>query len=144
MVVRVDFALGASNRFRTTCEVVRKQYLAGRKLIIFHSEARELQRFDRMLWGFEPTAFVPHVMITDALASQTPVWLCQDPQHLPNTPPPEQWLINLDSNGPPLPSTFQRILEIVSHQEFDKQQARQRWRQYQQHGYDVRSHHLSA
>lgn len=142
MLVRVDFALGASNRFRTTCEVVRKQYLAGRKLIIFHSELRELQRFDRMLWGFEPTAFVPHVMITDALATQTPIWLCQDPQHLPSTPQAEQWLINLDPNGPPLPSQFHRILEIVSNQEVDKQQARQRWRLYQQQGYNLHSHHL--
>lgn len=142
MPIRVDFALGASNRFRTACEVVRKQYLAGRKLIIFHSDSRELQRFDRLLWGFEPTAFIPHVMITDALAAQTPIWLCQEATQLPSTPHAEQWLINLDPHGPPLPSQFQRILEIVSEQESDKQLARQRWRRYQQQGYDVRGHHL--
>lgn len=142
MLVRVDFALGASNRLRTACEVVRKQYLAGRKLIIYHSDPQELQRFDRMLWGFEPTAFIPHVLITDALAEQTPVLLCQDPKHLPSITDAQQWLINLDPSGPPLPSLFSRILEIVSHQEADKQQARQRWRLYQQQGYDVRSHHL--
>lgn len=142
MVVRVDFALGASSRLRTACEAVRKQYLAGRRLIIYHSDSKELQRFDRMLWGFEPTAFVPHVLITDAKAALTPIWLCQDAAHLPAQTDTNQWLLNLCAQGPPLPSQFSRILEIVSHQETDKQQARQRWRLYQQQGYNLHSHHL--
>ena len=143
MTVRVDFAFGAPNRLRTTCDVVRKHYLAGRKLIIYQSDPKELKRLDSLLWGFEPTAFVPHVMINDPLAVQTPVLLCQQPQDLPATVAPELWLINLNLMGPPLPSAFSRILEIVSHQEDDKQAARQRWRLYQQKGYDVRAYNLS-
>ncbi len=143
MSVRVDFALGASNRLRTACEVVRKQYLAGRQLVVFHSDPNELQRFDRLLWGFEPTAFIPHVLITDPLAKQTPILLCQDPKHFPTAPSAQQWLINLDPHGPPLPSAFSRILEIISDKEVEKQQGRQRWRQYQQQGYNLHSHQLN-
>lgn len=142
MSTRVDFALGASNRFRTACEVVRKQYLAGRQLIVFHTDSRALQRFDHLLWGFEPTAFVPHVMIQDKAVAHTAVLLCQDPQLLPSAPSENQWLLNLAPTTPPLPTAFTRILEIVSHQEQDKQYARQRWRQYQQHGYTLRNHQL--
>lgn len=145
MSPRVDFAFGAPNRLRTACQVVRKHYLAGRKLIIYHSDPRSLQRFDRMLWGFEPDAFVPHVLVDHPLAAQTPILLSsQDPlphhQALPN----QAWLLNLDSHCPPSASHFQRILEIVSEQEQDKQAARQRWRQYQQWQYDVRAHQINS
>lgn len=143
MTVRVDFAFGAPNRLQTTCDVVRKQYLAGRKLIIYQSDPQELTRLDRILWGFEPTAFVPHVMINHELAAQTPILLCQNAQDLPTAPNADLWLVNLDPIGPPLPSVFSRILEIVSDHDTDKNTARQRWRQYQQQGYDVRAHNLS-
>ncbi|WP_269901551.1 DNA polymerase III subunit chi [Paenalcaligenes faecalis] len=143
MSVRVDFAFGAPNRLRTTCDVVRKHYLAGRKLIIYQSDSRELLRLDRMLWGFEPTAYIPHVMVEDPLANQTPILLCQHADALTTPVYPEAWLINLDQQGPPLPSSFTRILEIVSNQESDKSFARQRWRHYQQHGYALHSHNLA-
>lgn len=143
MTVRVDFAFGAPNRLRTACDVVRKHYLAGRKLIIYQSDPQELKRLDRMLWGFEPTAFVPHVMITDKLATQTPILLCQHPYDLPNAAKTDLWLLNLDTVGPPLSTVFSRILEIVSDHDADKNAARQRWRLYQQQGYELRSHDLS-
>lgn len=142
MSVRVDFAFGAPNRLRTTCDVVRKHYLAGRKLIIYHTDSREMQRLDRMLWGFEPTAFVPHVMIDNELAAQTPILLCLRAEDLQTVSHPDNWLLNLDTQGPPLPTSFSRILEIVSNQEKDKQSARQRWRNYQQQGYELRGHNL--
>lgn len=144
MTTRVDFAFGAPNRLRTACDVVRKHYLAGRKLIIYHPELRELQRFDRMLWGFEPTAFIPHVFVDDPLAPQTPIWLStQPPQPHPQSPADAAWLLNLAPSCPPLPTPFQRILEIVSENEKDRRAARQRWRQYQQLNYDVRGHKLN-
>lgn len=143
MSVRVDFAFGAPNRLRTTCDVVRKHYLAGRQLIIYHSDERELQRLDRMLWGFEPTAFVPHLMFDHPLASQTPILLCSQATQLSSLMQNNAWLINLDPVGPPLPTPFSRVLEIVSHQEKDKQSARERWRLYQNHDYDLRAHNLA-
>ncbi len=145
MSTRVDFAFGAPNRLRTACQVVYKHYQAGRKLIIYHSDPRSLQRFDRMLWGFEPDAFVPHVAIDHPLAAQTPILLCsQAPQPHHQALPNGAWLLNLDNQCPPTAASFHRILEIVSEQESDKAAARQRWRQYQQWQYDVRSHQLPA
>ena len=144
MSVRVDFAFGAPNRLRTTCDVVRKHYLAGRQLIIYHTDQRELQRLDRMLWGFEPTAFIPHLMCDDPLASQTPVLLCANAEQLNSLAQTTSWLINLDPAGPPLPTPFERILEIVSNQDQDKLTARQRWRLYQRHDYDLRAHNLAS
>ncbi|MEZ2742768.1 DNA polymerase III subunit chi [Paenalcaligenes hominis] len=142
MTTRVDFAFGAPHRLRTACQVVRKHYIAGRKLIIYHSDKRALARFDRLLWGFEPTAFIPHVGIQHPLAAQTPILLTHSaPEPHSSTEP--SWLLNLDTQCPPTAAQFQRILEIVSEQEQDKHAARQRWRQYQQWQFDVRAHQLS-
>lgn len=145
MSTRVDFAFGAPNRLRTACQVVRKHYLAGRRLIIYHSDPRSLQRFDRLLWGFEPDAFVPHVAVDHPLAAQTPILLVsQNPQPHPQAIPGDAWLLNLDNQCPQTASSFQRVLEIVSEQELDKQNARHRWRQYQQWHYDVRGHQIGT
>lgn len=145
MTTRVDFAFGAPNRLRTACQVVRKHYLAGRKLIIYHSDPRSLQRFDRLLWGFEPDAFIPHVTIDHPLAAQTPILLSSlPPEPHKDAPSNNAWLLNLDSTCPPTSTLFHRVLEIVSNQESDKQAARQRWRQYQQWQCELRAHQIKG
>lgn len=145
MTTRVDFAFGAPNRLRTACQVVRKHYLAGRKLIIYHSDPRSLQRFDRLLWGFEPDAFIPHVDIDHPLAAQTPILLSSlAPEPHQSAPANQAWLLNLDAHCPPTSTLFQRVLEIVSNQESDKQAARQRWRQYQQWQFELRAHQIAG
>ncbi len=141
-MTRVDFAFGATDRLRKACEVVRKHYEAGRQLQIYLSDTRQLHRFDRLLWGFEPQAFVPHLLADDPLAAQTPVLLTHQAP-VPHTP--EVWLLNLDEHCPPGFEQFSRILELVSERESDKRAARERWRIYQNaqcelHSHDLREH----
>src|SRR5690606_29002572 len=76
---RVDFAFGAVDRLRTACDTVRKQFLSGRRLVVYAADRSLLKRFDHMLWGFEATAFIPHVWVNDPLAETTPVLLTVDP-----------------------------------------------------------------
>lgn len=137
---RVDFAFGAPDRLRMACEVVRKHYEAGRRMVVYLSDPRQLARFDRLLWGFESTAFVPHVGADDPLATETPVVLTSA------TPVPankQSWLLNLDAQCPPGFDQFARVLEIVSEREADRLQARERWRVYQAQGCDVHAHKLN-
>src|SRR3546814_3195272 len=72
---RIDFAFGAPDRLRMACEVVRKHYVSGRPLLVYTQDTQRLARFDRLLWGFDAQAFVPHVQADDPLAGQTPVLL---------------------------------------------------------------------
>ncbi len=137
---RVDFAFGAPDRLRMACEVVRKHYEAGRRVVVYLSDPRLLARFDRLLWGFESTAFVPHVDADDPLAAHTPVVLTSKAP----VPAHEQaWLLNLDAQCPPSFEQFARVLEIVSEREADRLQARERWRVYQAQGCDVHAHKLN-
>ena len=163
-MARIDFAFGAADRLRMTCEVVRKHYASGRPLVIYTQNAPLLARFDRLLWGFEATAFIPHVDVNDPLAAQTSVLLTSASPVPPAVPADIQagadstgaaiaasgkpalkspWLINLDTQCPPNANLFERVLEIVSNDPDDVLAARQRWRQYKADGHTVQAHAVS-
>ncbi|MYN13724.1 DNA polymerase III subunit chi [Pusillimonas sp. TS35] len=155
-MTRVDFAFGAADRLRMACEVTRKQYLAGRRLLVYTQDASRLAKFDRLLWGFDATAFIPHVAVADPLAPTTPVLLVGNADELaqaaalfdksatPAEGDASAWLLNLDLYCPPAPERFARILEIVSNHTEDKNAARERWRQYQASGLSLHAHDVSG
>src|SRR5690606_24173459 len=68
---RVDFAFGAPDRWRAACQALARHHSAGHEVVVYCTQAEPLRAFDTMLWGFEPTAFIPHVMADDANAAQT-------------------------------------------------------------------------
>ncbi|SRR5690606_15377466 len=143
MSTRVDFAFGAADRLLKACEVTQKQVAAGRRLVVYTRNPARLAKFDRLLWQFESTAFVPHVLSDDPLAERTPVLL------EPSAPDPELarqgvWLLNLDTECPPGAEHFVRILEIVSGHPDDKAAARRRWRSYQETGFELRAFDISG
>ncbi len=145
---RIDFAFGASDRLRTACQVARKQYLAGQRLVVYCTDASRLAAFDRLLWALDDISFVPHVLATDALASVTPVLLtAADPARAAaaagteGTPP---WLLNLDDGCPPGYDGYARVLEIVSQDDDDRQAARNRWREYVAAGHEPQSHAIGG
>ncbi|WP_241131666.1 DNA polymerase III subunit chi, partial [Achromobacter xylosoxidans] len=104
-MTRIDFAFGAPDRLRMACQVVRKRYLAGQRLVVYCKEGSRLAAFDRMLWAFDDTSFVPHVLANDPLAAETPVVLTagdpwQAAQAAVADGQPQPWLLNLDDACP--------------------------------------------
>lgn len=140
---RIDFAFGAPNRLDMACRTVARHVQAGRRLLVYCSDPRRLERFDNLLWSFDPTSFIPHVHTNDPLASDAAVILAGDAAALAATPG-EGWLLNLDLECPPQIERFERILEIVSEHETDRNAARLRWAAYRAAGHDVRSHDVSG
>jgi DNA polymerase-3 subunit chi len=142
---RIDFAFGASDRLRAACQLVEKHYLTGQDLLIYCATAARLSAFDRLLWAFHDTAFVPHVLASDPLAAETSVLLtATDPIiALGSRSPGASWLLNLDDDCPPHYKEFKRVLEIVSHAPDDRDAARRRWRAYQRAGDTPNSYDLS-
>lgn len=143
---RVDFAFGAPDRLRMACEVVRKHYAAGRPLVVYTQNSQLMGRFDRLLWSFEPDAFIPHVDAADPLAPQTPVIFTTTPpmpdMHAGHAQAPV-WLINLDADIPPTAGHFPRILEVIDNKPAEVAAARQRWRAYKQDGHELFAHDVS-
>lgn len=144
-MARIDFAFGATDRLRMACEVIRKHYLAGRQLVIYTQDKQRLAHFDRLLWGFDATAFIPHVQADDPLAGQTAVVLTTNTPIAPVAKGALQpWLINIDLGCPPGAEGFERVLEIVSNHDDDKLAARERWRQYKEAGHALHAHDVSG
>jgi DNA polymerase-3 subunit chi len=145
-MARVDFAFGAADRMRTACVVTRKRYMAGATVLAYSTDAQRLAAFDRLLWAFDPTSFVPHLSVDDPWAVDTPVvlsartpgaWLDRLPESVARP-----WLLNLDDHCPPDVNRFERVMEIVANGAEDRQLARLRWREYAGAGHDVHAHDL--
>lgn len=145
-MTRIDFAFGAHHRLRVACQVVFRHYQHGRKMVAYSRQPKVLERFDLLLWSFEPTVFIPHTLADDALAPAASVILT--PALPCSLPDDEQWakawLLNLDTHCPPHAESFSRILEIVSNHPDDKKFARDRWIHYKQLGFTVNAHDISA
>ena len=145
-MTRIDFAFGANDRLRAACQVARKRYQAGQRLVVYCSNGSRLSAFDRLLWAFDDISFVPHVSATDPLAASTPVILTAGVPVATTTPGDADgpWLMNLDDDCPPSYEGFARVLEIVSGDPADRQAARQRWRTYQAAGHTLHGHDLAG
>lgn len=142
--MRVDFFFGAQNRFRDSCFILQKQYFSGQQFMVYLSDQRALAHFDRLLWGFQPTAFVPHALADTPQAAQAPIVLCHQPKQLETAQKwlEQPWVLNLDNQAIPFEPHSQRIIEVVSTQTECRQLARQRWRAYQSKGYQLQAQEL--
>jgi len=143
---QVDFAFGCRDRLHTACVIARKRCRAGQRLVVYCADGTRLAGFDRLLWAFDDTSFVPHVYVDSPLVAATPVILTDASperarQAMGQGSPPA--LLNLDDDCPPESDAFAHIMEVVSDAPEDRQAARQRWRAYQLAGWELKAHDLA-
>lgn len=138
-MTRVDFHFGAPDKLQYACRLVRKIRRAGQQVVVF-GDPLTLAEFDRLLWTFSKLDFIPHVFAGDALADRTPVILCSEAADTPHS----DNLVNLSHATPPFFSRFERLFELVSTEERDRSQARERWRFYRDRGYPLAGHQLAT
>lgn len=143
-MTEVRFHFNVPDRLGYTCRLLRKALRAASKVAVTGAPPL-LGELDRQLWVFEPNEFVPHLRL---LADQrptpahrhTPVWLVDDATaalHLPV-------LVNLGHEPPRGFESYERLIEVVSHDAGDREAARRRWKHYAARGYAVASHEVAA
>ena len=138
-MTQIDFYTHVENKERTACRLAAKAFAQDLRMTVLCPDTGVAARFDRMLWTFSATGFVPHCLADDPLAAITPIVVDvegAEPGH-------DQLLLNLRTEWPPLFSRFQRLIEIVSRDDEDRRLARERFRFYRDRGYEIRSHDLS-
>ena len=133
-MTRVDFYHYAQDKLRFACRLATKAYDSASRVVVWSPDAAVLDAFDRDLWSFQQTKFVPHCRLESPLAAETPVILATSDEHLPH----HDVLLNLGDEWPPFFASFERVLEIVTHDEEDRQKARARYAFYRQRGYELR------
>jgi len=138
-LTRIDFYLDADDRLQVTCRLAAKALAQNLRVIIYAPDGEVAHALDRLMWTTPAIAFVPHVMAEHKLARETPIVIARDADDAPHN----DVLVNLDSNWPPAFARFQRLAEIVTHDEEDRRAARERFRFYRDRGYQINTHNLA-
>ncbi len=139
-MTRIDFHVNAPDRLLYACRLVRKAWRSGQRVVVCCDDPARLAAFDTALWTFAPEEFVPHVMASDPLASETPVVLSASGEAAP-------WhdvLVNLGDGPPAGFSRFGRLLEVVGDDGRDRDLGRARYRFYRDRGYPLGTHDVAA
>ncbi len=137
----VEFHHGMDDKLSYACRLLRKAYRSGVRVVVT-GDLTTLRQLDRQLWVFDDQEFLPHVC---APADQdwperwndTPVWLTDAPAKAPGA---RAVLVNLGQAMPQGIERFERFFDVVSTEPDDRQQGRQRWRQYEAKGWVVKAH----
>jgi DNA polymerase-3 subunit chi len=138
-MTRIDFYLNASHKLQIACRIAAKAVSQQMRILIMAPDEAVAREIDRLMWINPATGFLPHCMSTDKLAVETPVLIARSSEALPH----DELLLNLGIQPPASFSRFRRLVEIVSHDEVDKQLARERFRFYKDRGYELHHHDLA-
>ena len=133
-MTRIDFHVGVNHRLHYACRVIRKARAAQKRVVVYCAQADRLAQLDSALWTFSALDFVPHVYAGSPVASTTPVILTRDTGSAPDS----DVLVTLDDEVPPDCETFfarfERVIEVVSCDDVDRQRARARFKSYRECG----------
>ena len=140
-MTEIAFHFNAPDKLAYACRLLRKAVGSGARLVVTAEEAA-LRDLDTLLWTFSALEFIPHCHIDSALAQRqaSPVVLSPDARH--SDLPHHEVLLNLGSSLPQGFEQFARVIDVVSLDEEDRQQARQRWRRYTELGHAITRHDL--
>lgn len=140
MAARVDFYILQDQNppERFACAISGKIFRQGLKIHL-HTESRESAvALDDLLWTYRDISFVPHQLCDNSDNGDTPVtigWPGATANH-------DGVLINLNAGIPDSAGDFARIIEIVAAYEPLRGQARERYRQYRDLGYEMHNHEI--
>lgn len=139
-VTRVDFYTGATDSLLVACRLCAKVIQQELQAVIYLPDAEWMDQFDKLLWTFSATSFVPHCRADDKLAAITPIILSDRLEMLAANE--TEVLFNLSTEIPVGVERFMRVVEIVDETENNKQFARERYRHYQASGSEIRHHQI--
>ncbi len=139
---RADFYLIQKPRFREepmrlVCELARKAYDANLWTLVLARDAAQAEALDELLWAFDEDAYIPHQIAgSDDDDDVTPVLIASPDDDVPL----RALVINL--RDAPVDGSFERVLEVVPADESARGPLRERWKQYQARGLDVKKHDM--
>jgi DNA polymerase-3 subunit chi len=140
-VTAVAFHFGAPDKLAYVCRLLRKATIAGAKVLVLAPDSI-VTRLDSDLWALSPTEFIPHCVGTaqPVVKKRSAVVLASDIVQAPSL---RQVLLNLGQTVPTQFALFERVIEVVSTDETDRNHARMRWRDYTERGYPITRHDLN-
>lgn len=125
--------LATSDWLPFVCQLIAEQADQRRRLAVRAQSREQAEALDELLWQRPPDSFIPHNLVGEGPAQGTPVLLGWS-QPLHQYQGRRQVLINLRADLPERPEQFQHIIDFVPVSKTERNQARDRYRNYRQQG----------
>ena len=138
-MTRIDFYTNAEPKLQVACRLTAKAVQQRMRVVIYTPDENTARGIDKLLWTFQATGFIPHCMASHALDSETPVVIVREDGEMPH----HTVMVNLHGESPHAFSRFERLIEVVSGDDNDRQLARSRYRFYRDRGYEISLHELA-
>jgi DNA polymerase III subunit chi len=134
---RADFYLIDKPRFRAdplllVCELARRAYEAKLPTLILARSVEQAEALDEKLWEFDPDAFIPHQLAGEEDDEITAVLIVA-----PDASTPDRALV-INLRDVCAEGAYDSVKEVVPADEAERTGSRERWREYQRRGYEVR------
>ena len=140
-MTEVTFHFNAPDKLGHACRLLRKAVASGAKVVVTGDDTL-LRELDAALWTFAPLEFLPHCLGSEAapaLLAASPVVLAESARAAPH----QHVLVNLGSSVPEGFERFERLIEVVTLLDDDRQHARRRWKHYADRGYAIKREDLA-
>ena len=137
----VAFHFNVNDRQAYACRWLRKAVnLSARVVVLGMPET--LRLLDQALWSMSEIEFLPHCLDTadPQVVARSPVVLARSLDTLAH----RQVLLNLGERVPAGFEQFERVTEMVTQDETERQRARERWKHYLAQGCSITRHDLSG
>lgn len=138
-MTEVAFHFNAPDKLSYACRLLRKAYLRGARVVALVEE-EDRGALDAALWTTVVGEFIPHSGPNDPshVQARSPIHVAsQVSAHNGATV-----LVNLRTDMPAGYERFARVIEVVTGDEADRGQARERWKQYKAQGIEPQRHDL--
>ena len=140
-VPRADFYLITTERFREeplrlVCELARKAHDANLSTLVLARDAEQAEQIDDLLWAFDDDAYIPHQIAGDDEDELAPVLIAS-----PDIDTPMRALV-INLRDAAVAGSFDRVLEVVPADDSARGPLRERWKQYQARGFELKKHDM--
>lgn len=143
-MAEVAFHFNVPERTAYTCRLLRKIWRSGLRAHVV-LQAPEIHALDIALWTFAAEEFVPHATqhAPEHVLVRSPIVLADESRMAPADCVWVNLLPHVPASWQGAPAG-QRIVEVVTQEEADRRDARERWRWYTTHGHQLVRHDLAA
>ena len=142
-MTEIDFHFNTPDKVHYACRLLRKAVGARGARVVVVADAQMLEAVDLALWTFAPAEFIAHCRSDGEpiMVARSPVLLAESGEApLPH----RQVLVNLGQAVPGGFERFDRLIDIVSADDAERQAGRKRWRHYADRGYAIQRHDFAG
>lgn len=118
------------------CELAATAWRAGKRVLLACETEQQAHNLDELLWAREPDDFVPHNLSGEATTYATPIEISWKGKRNAQR---RDLLISLQTTLPDFLNSFNQLIDFVPVDEAEKAQARERYKQLRQMGWELKT-----